>query len=156
MRAANPKQQTFRPAQGRAVAIGRRVFEESRVNQSRGERGEGCLRFEDQRLMRVDDPILDWVNDKVPQQIARFCVFGLGPVVGTHPRIVEKAANFGMGADDVGTILFATYGGLAEQSIKRIGIGAIYLLKRLCEWTILDHDVTVVLAVRPNASQERS
>ena len=46
MGAANTKQQTLRPAQGRAVTIGRRVLEEPRVNQSRGERGEGCLRFE--------------------------------------------------------------------------------------------------------------
>ncbi len=57
-----------------------------------------------QGTVRVHDPALDRVDDKVRKRITGPCVFGLGKIVRTQPLVVKKTADFGMRADNLGSI----------------------------------------------------
>ncbi len=94
-----------------------------------------------QGTMRVDDPVLDRIDDKVPEQIAGPCMLGLGRILRTQPRVVEEAADFGMRADDIGPIVLANDGSFAHTGVERIRIGAIGRGEHLGEKSIVRHDV---------------
>ena len=98
-----------------------------------------------QGTMRVDDPVLDRIDDKVVERIAGLCMLGLRRILRTQPRVVKEAADFGMRADDIGPIVLASDGSFAHTGVERIGIGAIERVEDLGEKSFVRHDVSVIL-----------
>ena len=98
-----------------------------------------------QGTMRVHDPVLDRINDQVRKRIAGPCVLGLGKIFRTQPFIVKKAADFGMRADNIGSIVLANDGSFAQTGVERIGIGGS--VEHLREKGGIRHDMSVILGV---------
>jgi hypothetical protein len=104
-----------------------------------------------QGTVRVHDPALDRIDDKIPERISGPCVLGLGKIVRTQPLVVKKAADFGVGADNIGSIVPANDVSFAQTGVERIGIGAIGLVEHLREKGGIRHNVSLILGVNRKA-----